>query len=244
MIGSLNWVGKSSLEISVDIYDESERVLESTFCMVAKDSTTGKPCSVNPLIPESEEEKAVFALGASNKARRSEARSKSLKILPPSPEESTLLHDIFMNKKHTIEHRTIRETNCESLTLCRGSSKNLHNTIFGGYLMRKSYHMAFSTAFLYLKHVPEFVSFDEITFLRPMYVGDALQMISDVIYTNGQYLHIEVISAVINPVTSETKTTNIFNFMFKSNTNVIPVFPETYPECMRYLEARRHHFEN
>lgn len=50
--------------------------------------------------------------------------------------------------------------------------------------MRKGYSLAFSTAYMFLKEVPEFVSLDEITFVKPVLIGDFLQMKARVVYTN------------------------------------------------------------
>lgn len=56
-------------------------------------------------------------------------------------------------------------------------------------------------------------------------------------------VHVEVVALVLDPNSSETKTTNVFNFKFKGN-NVKTVYPETYEEAMRYLSARRHNLED
>lgn len=50
--------------------------------------------------------------------------------------------------------------------------------------MRKGYTLAFSTAYMFIKEVPEFVSLDEITFVKPVYIGDFLQMKASVVYTH------------------------------------------------------------
>jgi acyl-coenzyme A thioesterase 9 len=101
--------------------------------------------------------------------------------------------------------------------------------------------LAYMTAYMYIKEVPEFISMDEITFVKPVQVGDFLQMVAHVVYSNGPYVHVDVNAFVIDPATSETKTANIFSVKFKGSKDVIPVFPETYEESMRFLHARRHH---
>lgn len=241
MIGYPNWVGKSSLEISVDLYENDTKLLESTFCMVAKDYSTKKSVMINPLSPETEEEKQIFQMGIRNKERRAAEREKCLTIQPPTVEERLVLHELFMHQKSSVKHTLISDTKFETLDFCQPSAKNLHNTIFGGYLMRKGYTLAFSTAYMYIKEVPVFVSLDEITFLKPVQVGDFLQMVSHIVYTSGKYLHVEVIAEILDPQSSETKTANVFNFKFQASKDVMPVFPETYEEAVRFLSARRQH---
>jgi hypothetical protein len=128
MVGYPNWVGKSSLEISVDLYAGDEKLLESTFCMVAKDQNTRKPVMINPLIPETEEEKAIFQKGQENKARRALERQQSLKIEAPTVEERLVLHEIFMTNKSAVQYNLIGPTSFETLDFCQASAKNVSIT--------------------------------------------------------------------------------------------------------------------
>jgi acyl-coenzyme A thioesterase 9 len=88
---------------------------------------------------------------------------------------------------------TMKSTHYETLEFCQPTMKNLHNTIFGGYIMRKAYVLAFSASFMFFKECPHFVSLDEITFVKPVrieffykkvHVGDFLNLKATVVYTN------------------------------------------------------------
>jgi acyl-coenzyme A thioesterase 9 len=174
MSGTVSWVGRSSLEIDVDLYLKCggvfKKLIESTFCMVAIDDITKKSAHVNPLIPETQEEKEKFLQGEDNKVRRSNERKQSLLTSPPTEEERRILHDLFMNPSNLdlSSAVTMKNTHFETLEFCQPTMKNLHNTIFGGYIMRKAYGLAFSASFMFFKECPHFVSLDEITFVKPV----------------------------------------------------------------------------
>eukprot|EP01080_Neovahlkampfia_damariscottae_P012296 gene12296-5879_t len=252
MVGSVSWVGRSSLEIEVDLLikcqetQKYQKLIESTFCMVAINDLTNKSAQINPLIPETEEEKLLFQKGEENKIRRSNERKQSLLTQPPTEEERKILHELFMKPQSMNSSANIipmKSTNYQTLQLCQPTMKNLHNTIFGGYIMRKAYLLAFSTCFMFFKECPQFVSLDEITFVKPVYVGDFLNLNAAVVFTKENFAHIEVVATVIDPTSQISKTTNVFNFKFKSSSKCIEIVPETYVEGIRYLSARRQHFE-
>jgi acyl-coenzyme A thioesterase 9 len=79
MTGFVSWVGRSSMEICVELHQDKdgsgsnfqELVASATFTFVALDPISGRPCSVNPLAPQSEVEKADFDRG---QARADEKR--------------------------------------------------------------------------------------------------------------------------------------------------------------------------
>lgn len=131
MRGRISWIGKSSLEILVDLSNDNGKLVESTFCMVARDYNTKKSAHVNPLNPETEEEQNAFIQGEKNKERRSLERQKSLCVEPPSEEERLILHDLFTNLKKTQAHILSSKTQYETLEFCQPSHKNviLYNLI-------------------------------------------------------------------------------------------------------------------
>ena len=147
MVGTVSWVGRSSLEIEVDLLmkckksNQYEKLIESTFNMVAINDLTNKSAQINSLIPETNEEKEAFLRGEKNKTRRSNERNQSLLTQPPTEEERKILHELFMKP---IDNSLIssaipmKNTSFQTLQLCQPTMKNLHNTIFGGYIMRKA----------------------------------------------------------------------------------------------------------
>ena len=107
--------------------------------------------------------------------------------------------------------------------------------------MRQGFELAFSTSYLFAKSQPSFVALDDITFYKPVEIGDILKLKSTVTYTEGRFLLVEVIASTTNPELGKSQLTNIFYFTFKcpnANENVIRhVMPHSYAEAMKFLEG-------
>ena len=128
--------------------------------------------------------------------------------------------------------------------------RNIANKIFGGYLMRKAAELAFSCAFMYARSQPSFVALDgassaarallrsdslhsDITFIRPVEIGNLLKLRSQVIFSQGNHLMVEVEATVHDPLKAERHLTNRFYFTFvcpDSKGDLPIVMPQTYEE--------------
>ncbi|KAK8269936.1 hypothetical protein V6Z12_D11G161900 [Gossypium hirsutum] len=174
IVGSVIWVGRSSIEIQLDVIqslkeesDVSHSVaLAANFIFVARDSKTGKAAAVNRLSPETEREKFLF--------EEAEARSK-------------------LRKKKRVDRRKLEN-----------GERNIHGRIFGGFLMHRAFELAFSTAYVFAGLVPCFLEVDHVDFLRPVDVGDFLRLTSCVLYTKLEnpdqpLINVEVVAHVTRP---------------------------------------------
>lgn len=180
--GFVRWVGSSSMEIDVNIYELPDtkdgvrkKLLNSRFVMVALDAFTNRATRINTLKLETVKDKARFEIGEKNAIRRKEERKNSLQKIPPQDEEVKLLHNLFMNIEQNLEKKDmihIEETKTKTLFICQPTERNLNNTIFGGFLMRKAYHLGFATAFKFLRKTPIFKSLERINFIKPVHIGD------------------------------------------------------------------------
>jgi acyl-coenzyme A thioesterase 9 len=126
--------------------------------------------------------------------------------------------------------------------------------IFGGFLLKQTFELAFSCAAAFSHTRPTFVSLDPSTFQNPVPVGSILYLTARVVYTdppliaapgekydtNSPYtrVQIRVDSKVRNVEHGETKPTGQFNYTFTVDKN-IRVMPRTYGEFMMYVDARR-----
>ena len=81
-----------------------ERVTEATFVLVARDPTNTKGAVINKLVPETDDEKALFARGQQNTIARKEAGKDSLFKHPPTEQEKMLIHDFFIQ---TVDHAAL-----------------------------------------------------------------------------------------------------------------------------------------
>ena len=81
-------------------------------------------------------------------------------------------------------------------------ARNVHGKVFGGYIMRVAYEMAQVTAIVFFGDsmappaaggegcqgggIPTFVADDDVKFVRPIEIGDAMEFSSTIIYSNGE----------------------------------------------------------
>ncbi|PNJ64490.1 ACOT9 isoform 4 [Pongo abelii] len=253
--GHVSWVGKTSMEVKMQMFqlhgDEFCPVLDATFVMVARDSENKGPAFVNPLIPESPEEEELFRQGELNKGRRIAFSSTSLLKMAPSAEERTTIHEMFLS---TLDPKTIsfrsrvlppnavwmENSKLKSLEICHPQERNIFNRIFGGFLMRKAYELAWATACSFGGSRPFVVAVDDIMFQKPVEVGSLLFLSSQVCFTQNNYIQVRVHSEVASLQEKEHTTTNVFHFTFMSEKEVPLVFPKTYGESMLYLDGQRH----
>ncbi|XP_073920447.1 acyl-coenzyme A thioesterase 9, mitochondrial isoform X2 [Castor canadensis] len=253
--GHVSWVGKTSMEVKMQMFqlhnDEFCPVLDATFVMVARDSENKGPAFVNPLIPENLEEEELFKQGELNKGRRIALSSTSLLKMAPNADERSTIHEMFLS---TLDPKTIsfqsrilppnavwmEDTKLKSLEVCHPQERNIFNRIFGGFLMRKAYELAWATACSFGGSRAFVVTVDDIMFQKPVEVGSLLFLSSQVCFTQNNYIQVRVHSEVASLQRKEHTTTNVFHFTFMSQNEVPMVLPKTYGESMLYLDGQRH----
>mmetsp|Transcript_21946 Transcript_21946/g.46653 ORF Transcript_21946/g.46653 Transcript_21946/m.46653 type:complete len:454 (-) Transcript_21946:101-1462(-) len=268
--GEVTWVGRSSMEIRMrakSVWAETP-FMESLFTFVARDADTGRAVQINPLKVSGPEQTKLFEIGA----KRDELRKLARKQSKASPSGSTLDQDGLQAAHALLEEATpllvmptqahgadvfLAETKLQNTFLTMPQQRNTAGRIFGGFLMRRAYELALSTAHLFGGRRPIFHELDEVTFKSPVSVGDMVRFESCVLYTSENIdpdgyatIHTEVIASVIKPETRSVVTSNTFNFTFGLSENVdgsgksvkgedieLPrVLPSTRAEAYRILE--------
>ena len=143
--------------------------------------------------------------------------------------------------------------------------RNRHNfMIFGGFLLRQAFELAFCCCAAFSHTRPTFISLDPSTFENPVPVGSVLYLSATVAYTdppliktldpnqklgevppkthNGKAtstrIQVRVDSKVRNVEHGTTKPTGQFNYTFLVEKD-IQVMPQTYSEFMIWVDARR-----
>ena len=142
-----------------DSEDGKNEWLESYFTFVTLDSQTKKPIKICPLIPETDEERVHFELGAVKAQAKKVARRNKIEIGRPLSEESLkidiraaqlldaagpLLRMPSLANPNSILMDATAHSNA---MVAMPQSRNLHDRIFGGFLMRRAFELAFSTAY-------------------------------------------------------------------------------------------------
>ncbi|CAM4722619.1 unnamed protein product [Leuciscus chuanchicus] len=228
--GHVTWVGKTSIEAKMHMsqyHNGTYRdVLDATFVMVARDPENKRAAFVNPLKPEGPDEEAIFLQGEINKKRRVELSTASLLKVAPTAEERTLVHNLFLNTLDT--------------SLFFVQERNIFNRIFGGFLMRKAYELGRANACAFAGCRPTVVAVDDILFQKPVEIGSLLMLSSQVCYTEGMHVQVRVHTEVLDPLTRQHSTTNVFHFTFHVEKEVPSVVPQSYGESMLYLDGKRH----
>ncbi|XP_056306505.1 acyl-coenzyme A thioesterase 9, mitochondrial-like isoform X2 [Danio aesculapii] len=253
--GHVTWVGKTSIEAKMHMsqYQNGTHadLLDATFVMVARDPENKRAAFVNPLKPVGLEEEAIFLQGEINKKRRVELSTASLLKVAPTAEERTLIHNQFLN---TLDTRTVsfrsrilppnsvwmEDAKLKGLEICHPQERNIFNRIFGGFLMRKAYELGRANACAFAGCRPTVVAVDDILFRKPVEIGSLLLLSSQVCYTEGMHIQVRVHSEVLDPLTRQHSTTNVFHFTFRLEKEVPAVVPQSYGESMLYLDGKRH----
>lgn len=171
--GKVTWTGTSSMEIKMKISsnaaDDDKEWLEAFFTFVTLDPDKKRPIRIAPLQPESSEERAHFELGALKARAKKMARKNTLtqgeqlteaaqKIDKKAAElleaAGTLLRMPSLADPRTM---LMQQTAQSNAMVAQPQVRNLHDRIFGGFLMRRAYELAFSTAYLFGGVLPRFL---------------------------------------------------------------------------------------
>ncbi|KAH3804898.1 acyl-coenzyme A thioesterase 9, mitochondrial-like [Dreissena polymorpha] len=256
MQGNVTWAGKTSMEVTMKLDQEIDQnwkqLLEAKFLMVARNPATKSAAVINKLIPEGPEEEALFKLGEETKAKRMLESQKTLLKTPPDENERLLIHNLFLEtldpKASTFKVRVkpersvwMEDTLLKNLVICMPEQRNLYNKIFGGFLMRKAFELAYANACLHCKGRAKVLVVDDIAFKKSVEVGSFLFLSSQVVYTLDNHMMVKVHAEVVNPKDDSRETTNDFYFLFALQSTEVPrVIPKSYAESMLYLDGKRH----
>jgi acyl-coenzyme A thioesterase 9 len=268
--------GGSSMEISLQVAKapkdgeevKQEDVMITCQCtMVATDPATKRPVKIAPVRTDTEEEKRIFAQGEKNSKIRKERSQRSLLKTAPNDEESDLIHAMWQRQlRYHDPNDWLRKpdnvffmdtTRLNTAAIMQPQYRNRHHfMIFGGFLLKQTFELAFCCAASFTNTRPKFVSLDPSTFQNPVPVGSVLYLTATVVYTDppmvndgadnaeshkspGQTrVQVRVDSKVRNIEHGETRPTGQFNYTFLVDKD-IKIMPRTYSEFMMYVDARR-----
>ncbi|GMI09010.1 hypothetical protein TrRE_jg4499 [Triparma retinervis] len=233
--GSISWVGSSSMEITMRVTGEVVGTwLEAAFTFVARDASTNKATKIVSLDPSTPSEKDMFERGKSRaetkKRVRKMAASQSAYTLEVERKAREALNGAMsMQKMPSLappDQVLMSQTELHNAFTAQPQQRNMHNRIFGGFLMRRAFELAFATAYNFGGCKPRFVEVDDISFLTPVDVGDLLVYHSRVIYTlpdggdlnldggTNPLVMVEVDAFVQEPDVYESHLSNKFHFTF------------------------------
>jgi acyl-coenzyme A thioesterase 9 len=256
--------GRSSMEVSLQIakapFSQAERVKEEdvfmtcAFTMVSLDPTTKKPVNVAPLKLETDAERQLYALGEENYNTKKALKHSAITQKAPNAEESKLLHKIWTDsptyrdahnpaqKPENVSYMS--KATVYSAQIMQPQFRNRHNfMIFGGYLLKQTFELAFTCAAAFSHTKPSFLNLDPSTFENPVPVGSVLYLSAGVTFTEpdsngGTRIQVIVTTKVRNVEHKQRKNTGTFFYTFHVDNNV-QIMPQTYDEFMRWVDGRR-----
>lgn len=220
--GHVTWTGRSSMEITIkacthtqdmsavdtrltaDDIIEDDVFMTANFTFVARNPITKRSFPINHLVPKTQPELKEFVRAEKYNAHKKEAAQKTgLTHLPPSEEESHLIHKKWLQtlpeyqKTHitspNIETSFMADSRIHSTLMMQPQYRNRHSyMIFGGYLLRQTFELAYSCSAAFAHDATRFVSLDDTTFRNPVPVGSVLYLTATVVYT-------EFINRKVNP---------------------------------------------
>ncbi|PWZ00405.1 Thioesterase/thiol ester dehydrase-isomerase [Testicularia cyperi] len=273
--GHVIYVGASSMEVFVTIEQLNERngpnkvCLTGRFTMAARNATTLRSQKIAPLIADTDAERALFAMGESHKNRKRQEAASSLEKVPPSKEEAFLLHrqyvrglkaGMFENDEvHGAPLRLepaatdegkqvfpVRKTFLSTTMHMHPQQRNVHQKIFGGFLMRSAYELAWMVAASMVNRHVQFLSLDALSFHAPVPIGAMLQLSSQITYTSDpdtpgahSIAAVSVLAEVVDLETGDRKKSNTFHFSFDLGDTECRVLPQSYKEAMEFIEGKR-----
>lgn len=136
----------------------------------------------------------------------------------------------------------MEDTSVKNVTICQPEQRNIYNKIFGGFLMRKAFELAWINACMFSKSRPLISVVDDITFKKPVVIGSILYFNSHIVYTKGNEMVTKVLAEKVEPETGEHEVTNEFFFTFVApdRAQLSQVIPKSYAEAMMFIEGKRH----
>ncbi|KAL3903574.1 MAG: hypothetical protein SGARI_005315 [Bacillariaceae sp.] len=236
--------------------------MEAYFTFVAVDPATKKPMQIPPLDPQTWLEKDMFEAGKRRAKQRKEERKRLQNFeipLDPQVEKEALallreagpLKNIpSLANPHCMLVQQTKQQNCE---IAQPQTTNLANQIFGGFLMRRAFELAYATAYVFGGARPRFLEVDKVSFSIPVNVGDLTNFQSHVIYTEVQdeirdfnvfhgqkdvpLVSVEVEALIVEPEAASAKLSNrfIFTFALPSGTPCRQVMPSNMEEARKMM---------
>lgn len=282
--GMVTYAGASSMNIDIDLVraDTGTPLIRAASTFVARDRKTNKAVAVPKLRPTTENESRLYEAGKIATESRKRARQASLLRHPPTPEELALVHSLVVEYQGFMRegaHGTglqlsknnsvfPEETQLSTTILTMPQHKNLHGKVFGGFLMRQAFEIAFATGWKLTGDLPRFLAMDDVSFLAPVETGALLTFDARCTYAQGPPSNVYSVSVAAKmsvpdrlsaalhhgsvdskivqqqlnlPPSSQHQLTNTFNFIFYGDeANSVPrVYPKAYADAMAYIEAHR-----
>lgn len=133
--------------------------------------------------------------------------------------------------------------------LCQPQQRNITGRVFGGFLMRRAFELAFANCYVHCGFRPKFTALERVEFMAPVAVGDLLRLRGKVLHVSSSTknasaatVRIRVRADVVKPEQAASEISNTFVFAFEvplrgdgnaeGALSVKRVLPETREEAL------------
>lgn len=150
----------------------------------------------------------------------------------------------LLSERDDIPGIRMENTFRSSVFVMQPQKRNIHNKVFGGYLMRLAFEQAWCSAYIFSGSRPFFLACDDISFLLPVPLGTLVTFDSTVVFSkateDGRFeIVVEVKANVLHPDEHTHQTTNTFFLFFRVPKCDLLVVPTSYQESMKWLDGKR-----
>ena len=247
------------------------KIGETQFIMVARDPNTGKATPIYQLILDNDVSKQKFESGRERANVRKAKAQTSLSLTPPKTDEVDLIHKLYLESKQYklqkdelisqtlsrsgtgmdqgikvqptfTKFKWMKNTVFKSTLLMHVQDRNIHGKIFGGYIMKEAFELAWVAAVCFTGHKsPIFTSVDDIQFVKPVNIGSCMEFVATVIYSENNKIVIMVKAYDVDVTLGTRSKTNMLTYVFSApdGVNTATVMPKEYEEYVLFLEGRR-----
>jgi len=257
--GEVAFVGTSSMVIRMEADDDNsatrdatvddertEPALAADFTFVARDPETNAAWPVNPLICETRKHKERFQEIQASILRKRLRKKKGDAVLNDElikhrtdwvrkTRERACLNQEMPALTAGYNEVLTTQTMAENMFVAQPQQRNLSGRVFGGFLLRRAYELAYANCQLFSGGHPMFVEMSDIDFKLPVSIGDLVRFKCKVMHTvNAEEarcgkpsVYLEVRAIVTNPHKVTSAVANTFYFKF----NVAPFEEEASDEA-------------
>ncbi|ANA41046.1 acyl-CoA thioesterase [Geobacter anodireducens] len=249
----INHVGRSSLEIGIRVEHPAMapggggelHIASCYFTMAAREGAeAGESLPLPPLeyLDYLEQQRAAKVMAGREEYRQQQAALQA----PPSREEYDLLSRMHQAQEEPgfaglVAGRLV----ADAWERMYPEQEYVPQRVFGGYLVRRAYELSGICSELVAPDRSIIAAVNRINFFHPVRLGDKLHFTSRVVYTAESFVCVEASIERISRDRSSKALSNSCLFTFVNvdrdlNHRPVPaIFPTTYREDARYLEAHR-----
>jgi len=259
MRGCVSHVGASSMQVDIDTVGAHGAVLlQASLTMVARQPGGPGAVAVPRLVPATSAETALCEAGARASEARREARRVGMDRVPPTPAELQLVHAMHQERMRMGAHmhasHMVPTAPLVSTELTMPQDRNVNGQVFGGWLMRRAYELAWAAGWRATGAPPKFLALDDVAFTHAVEVGSMVTFAARLPYsraapyrTYGVSVDCSMSRRAGNP--GETPSllppvvTTSFHFTFHAGDRVFPprVLPASYEDAIAWVGSHRKH---